>query len=320
MVVLMLLMIVVMAAFVMMMVMMLVLVIVLILIVMMVVMLMLILIAVMVVMVLVLLVVIVIVVVMMAAAVVIVVLVPQALHFHFRQLRSQGRLALHGRHQLLAGELIPGSRDDGSHLIVLAQHGNGGVQLELGDGIGAGQNDGGGGLDLVVIELAEVLHIHLDLAGVHHGHSVAQGHIVAGDLVHRADHVGQLAHTGGLDDDPVGGILRDHLFQRPAEIAHQGAADAAGVHLGNVDARVLQKAAVNADLAKLILNQHQLLTLVALRNHLLDQRGLARAQEAGININFGHKNAPFQKILYRILYHRLSTNTRKFLRAFFTEL
>ena len=233
------------------------------------------------------------VVVMVAAAVIILFLQPLLLQLG--KLRGQRCLALHGLDQLLAGQVIPGGGDDGCHLVMFPQQLHGGVQLELVDGIGTGQDDGGGGFDLVVIELAEVLHIHLDLARVHHSYGIAQGHFVAGHLVHRADDVGQLAHAGGLDDDAVGMVVGNHLFQGLAEVAHQGAADAAGVHLGDVDACVLQKAAVDADFAEFVLDQHQLLALVALGNQLFDQRGLAGTQEAGINVYFGHKNAPSPK-------------------------
>ena len=180
---------------------------------------------------------------------------------------------------------------------MLPQHGNGRVQLALGDGIGTGQDDGGGRLDLVVVELAEVLHIHLDLARVGHGHGVAQRDLVIRHLAHSGDDVGQLAHAGRLDQNTVGMVLGNDLLQRLAKIAHQRAADAAGVHLGDVDAGILQKAAVNADLAELVLDQHQLLPLVAFGDHLFDQGRLARAEEAGENINFCHK----KHLLYKNL-------------------
>ena len=257
----------------------------------------------------------VIIVMVVTAAVVIVLLFFQALLFQSGQLGSQGSLAFHGLDQLRAGEVIPGSGDDGSHLVVLPEHLHSGVQLELIDGIGTGQDDGGGGFDLVVVELAEVLHIHLHLACVHHGHGVAQGHFVARNLVHGADDIGQLAHTGGLDDDAVGMVLGDHLFQSLAEVTHQGAADAAGIHFGDVDARILQEAAVNADLTELILDEHQLLSLVALGNQLLDQGGLAGSQEAGINIYFGHKKAPSLKNSLPVIIPPSVNHYQKFFRA-----
>ena len=173
---------------------------------------------------------------------------------------------------------------------MLPQHGNGRVQLALRDGIGTGQDDGGGGFDLVVVELAEVLHIHLDLARVGHSHGVAQRDLVIRHLAHGGNDVGQLAHAGWLDQNTVGMVLGNDLLQRLAKIAHQRAADAAGVHLGDVDAGILQKAAVNADLAELVLDQHQLLPLVAFGDHFFDQGRLTRAEEAGENINFCHKN------------------------------
>ena len=213
----------------------------------------------------------------------------QALGFQPGQLGGKGCLALHGGDQLFAGQLAPGCGDNGGHRVVLPQNFHGGIQLGLGDRIGAGQDDGGCGLHLVVVELAEVLGVDLDFSGIHNGNGVAQSYVRAGDLVHSTDYVGQLAHAGGFDDNPVGVVLVNDLRQSLAKVAHQGAADAAGIHLRNVDAGVLQKAAVNADLAKLILNQHQLLSLVAFRDHLLDQRGFTSAQEAGININLCHK-------------------------------
>ena len=51
-------------------------------------------------------------------------------------------------------------------------------------------------------------------------------------------------------------VLLNNLSQRLAEVTHQTAADAAGVHFGNVDARILQETAVNADLTELVLDQH----------------------------------------------------------------
>ena len=251
----------------------------------------------MMVMVLVLILVIIVVMVVAAMMVFFLVLFRKALHLHLRQLRRDGRLAFQRLDQLLARQLAPRGGDDGGNGIMLPQHGNGRVQLALGDGIGTGQDDGGGGFDLVVVELAEVLHIHLDLARVGHGHGVAQGDIVVRHLAHGGDDVGQLANAGWLDENAVGMVLGDDLLQCLAEIAHQGAADAAGVHLGDVDAGILQKAAVNADLAELVLDQHQPLPLVAFSDHLFDQGRLARAEKAGENINFCHK----KHLLYKIL-------------------
>ena len=214
----------------------------------------------------------------------------KTLHFQLSQFCCQAGFALHGLEQLLAGQILPRRGDNGCHAVVLPEHGHCGVQLGLGNGIGTRQNNGGSGLHLVVVELTEVLHIHLDLACIGNRHGVAQGDLIVGHFVHCADDIGQLAHTGGLNENPVGVVLLDNLFQSLAEVAHQRAADAAGVHLGNVDARILKETAVNADFAELIFNQHQLLSLVTFGNQLFNQRSLAGAQKSGKNINFCHSN------------------------------
>ena len=149
--------------------------------------------------------------------------------------------------------------------------------------------------DLVVVELAEVLHIDLALGGVGHGDGAAQDH--AGDALCYAlnspDHVGELAHAGGLDEDAVGVELVHHLLQGFAEVPHQGAADAPGVHLADLHPGVSEEAAVNADLPELVLNEDHLLALQCLLQELADQGGLPRAQEAGDHVYFRHSRYSF---------------------------
>ena len=83
-------------------------------------------------------------------------------------------------------------------------------------------------------------------------------------------------------------ILLQDLDQRPPEIAHQRAADAAGVHLVDLDAGLLHKAAVDADLTEFVLNEDDLLSGVGFLDHFLDQGRLACAQETGVNVNNCH--------------------------------
>ena len=228
-----------------------------------------------------------------AAAVVlliVVVMMVMVLMLQFLHVRSQRIPTGHCLQNLCTGELGPGSGHQSSFAVVLADQCHSGIQLSLGNGIGTGQDDGRSSLDLVVVELTEVLHIHLDLAGIGNRHSMTQHHILGDHLFHRSHNIAELAHTGGLDDDAVGVIFLDHLLQGLAEIAYQAAANAAGIHFCNVDAGILQEAAVDADFTELIFDQHQLLALISLLDHLLDQRGLASAEETGINVNFGHNN------------------------------
>lgn len=48
-------------------------------------------------------------------------------------------------------------------------------------------------------------------------------HVVGliGGVLHRHDHVGQLAHAGGLDEDAVRVELSLHVLQRLVEVPHQ---------------------------------------------------------------------------------------------------
>ena len=208
---------------------------------------------------------------------------------HSDKLSLEVVLGGHGLQDLLAGQGVPGSGDDGSGGVLLAQHGHSGGDLFLGGVLGAAQDDAACVADLVVVELTEVLHIHLDLVDVGHGDEAAQLNIqMLGHALDSAGHVGQLADAGGLDNDAVGVVLLHHLLQSGAEIAHQRAADAAGVQLIDLDAGLLQKAAVDADLAELVLDEHDLLACKGLFDELLDKGGLTGAKEAGENIDFGH--------------------------------
>ena len=208
---------------------------------------------------------------------------------HSDQLSLEVVLGGHGLQDLLAGQGVPGGGDDGSGGILLTQHGHSGGNLLLGGVLGAAQDDAACVADLVVVELTEVLHIHLDLVHIGHGDKAVQLHVqVLGHAFHGAGHVAQLAHAGGLDDDAVGVVLLHHLLQGGAEITHQRAADAAGVQLIDLDAGLLQKAAVDADLAELVLDEHDLLACKGLFDELLDKGGLTGAKEAGENIDFGH--------------------------------
>ena len=208
---------------------------------------------------------------------------------HSDKLSFEVVLGGHGLQDLLAGQGVPGGGDDGSGGVLLTQHGHSGGDLFLGGVLGAAQDDAACVADLVVVELTEVLHIHLDLVDVGHGNEAAQLNIqMLGHALDSAGHVGQLADAGGLDNDAVGVVLLHHLLQSGAEIAHQRAADAAGVQLIDLDAGLLQKAAVDADLAELVLDEHDLLACKGLFDELLDKGGLTGAKEAGENINFGH--------------------------------
>ena len=207
------------------------------------------------------------------------------------QLSLQRIGALHGLQELGAGQVVPGGGDDDGGGVMLAEEGHSGLNLSGRGGIGMGQDDAAGVLHLVVEELTEVLHVHLALAGVHHGGEAAQDGTFGGGTLHGADDVGELTYARGLDKDAVRSVLGQHLGQGLTEVTHQRAADAARVHLVDLNTCLGQEAAVDADLTELVLNQHQLLACVSLCDELLDEGGLTGTQEAGENINFGHNGS-----------------------------
>ena len=214
---------------------------------------------------------------------------------HGDQLGLEVVLGGHGLQNLLTGQVIPCGGHDGGGGVLFAQHCHGGGDLFLAGGLGAAEQDAACVADLVIVELAEVLHIHLDLVHIGHGDKAVQLHVqMLRHALHGAGHIAQLANAGRLDDDAVGVVLLHHLLQSGAEIAHQRAADAAGVQLVDLNAAFLQETAVNADLAELVLDQHHLLACKGLGDQLFDQGSFAGAKEAGEDIDFSHvPNASF---------------------------
>ena len=75
--------------------------------------------------------------------------------------------------------LVPRSGYDGSMLVELADHRKSLSELVLGKLLGTAEYDGLCSFYLVLVELAEVLHIHLDLGRVNYGCVGVEYEIVA---------------------------------------------------------------------------------------------------------------------------------------------
>ena len=200
-------------------------------------------------------------------------------------------LLLHCGKNVLAVEVIPRSGNDGSGGVVLSDKLNSSLNLLCLGKIGMGEDDGGSVGDLIVVELAKVLHIHLTLINVgNRGEAIKLG--VSGlNRLNSLDNVGELTYSAGLDDNSVGMEFVKHLNKCLGKIAYKRAADTTGVHLGDLDAGILKETAVNTYLAELVLDEDKLFTAVCLFNKLLYKCGLAGSEEAGKNIYFRH----FQK-------------------------
>ena len=241
---------------------------------------------VMVVMLMLVLIVIIVMVVMVALTLVVIVIIVMVSAYRadilfLKQLLGKVNLGFHRLEDLFARQFIPGSRDDRRVRIFLAKKLHACLQLILGNELAAAQQDRVCALYLVVEELAEVLHVDAALACVNNGYKAGDDHLRVPDALNRANNVGKFADTRGLDEDAVRMELLLHLHERLAEISDKRAADAARVHLGDLDAGVLQKTAVNTDLAELIFNQNHFLALISVSEKFLDERRLAGAQKSG---------------------------------------
>ena len=205
---------------------------------------------------------------------------------------QQGLVAV-GAHDvinLLAGQLIPRRGDDAGVLTrVLTDQLQCFIQALFTDVLRAAQDNCACALQLIVVELTEVLDIHAALGGIADNSQAA--HLDLTLFEYRLDSsgdIGQLTDAGRLDDDAVRGELLEDIVQRLAEIADQRAADAAGIHLSDFNAGILEKAAVNADLTEFVFDEDDFFALQRAFQQLADQRGFACAEKAGNNVNFRH--------------------------------
>ena len=96
--------------------------------------------------------------------------------------------------------------------------------------------------------------------------------------------------------------LLENLFERFGEVADERAADAAGVHLRDLDARFLQERAVDADLAEFVFDEDQLFAVEAVRDQFFDERRLACAQKPAENIDLCHIYPSFPAGIPRLFF------------------
>ena len=198
--------------------------------------------------------------------------------------------------ELFTGERRQRRCDDGCLLVDFANQGDGLINLLLIGNVRARKHNGLCILHLVVEELAKVLHIELRLLHIDQcDRGVARNEKLFLDVRNRAQYVRELTHTGGLDDNAVRRVLTENLLQRGREITDQGAANAAGIHLPHLNARILQKAAVNADFTEFVLNEHYLFAGQCLREQFFNKSGLSRTEKTGndIYLSLCHDEPPF---------------------------
>ena len=201
---------------------------------------------------------------------------------------GEGILLLHCCEDILAVELVPRGCYDSRLGVMLSDKLNGLLCLMRLCNVCVRENDAGCVSDLIVVEFTEVLHIHLALVHVGDGGEAIKDSVLCLNRLYSLDNVGQLSYSAGLDDNSVGVEFVKHLSERLRKITNERAADTAGIHLGDLNARILKKAAVDTDLTELVFDEYKLFACVGFLNKLFDKCSLAGSEEAGENIYFRH--------------------------------
>ena len=232
---------------------------------------------------------------LLTVIVVMVVLVMLLLNLFYKMLKSIG--LFHRGKDILTVKALPRGGYDGSLTVMLTDKLYALLNLMLLYLTGMGQNDAGGICNLIVIKLTEILHIHLALACIGNGGEAIKLCLIRLNLADSLNNVGELSYAGGFDYNSVGTVLLKNLSESLGKITDKGATDTARIHLGNLNARICKKSAVDAYLTEFVLYKNYLFTGKRLLKKLFNKSGLSRTEKAGKYVNFGH-----DKILFNYFY------------------
>ena len=199
--------------------------------------------------------------------------------------------ALNGIEDHFAVEFRDGCRDDGGVLIVLAKELHTLGDFFFADLVCPCQDDSTCIGDLVIEKFAKILEIDFALGCVYNGGGAVEVHLRAlGSIVDGTHNVRELADTGGLDQDALGSIGGHDFPEGGAEITDQRAADAACVHLTDLNAGLFKESAVNTDLTEFVFDQNDFRACKSIFEKLFNECRLAGTQESGNDIYFCHCN------------------------------
>ena len=200
----------------------------------------------------------------------------------------KGVLALYSKKYIFAVKVAPRRGYDNRVFVMLTQKSDCCRNLFVLRSIGVRKDYCRCVFNLIVKELAKVLHIHFALVDICNGGKRVKLRILDTGVFHRLYYVGELTYARRLDNHSVGVKFVKHLYKCRRKITYKGAADAAGVHFGYFDSRILKKAAVNTDFTKLIFDKNDFLTRIGFLYQFLNKRSLSGSQKARKNINFSH--------------------------------
>ena len=224
----------------------------------------------------------------MAVALFIVVVMMMCFFVFFFQFLGEQFCCFHRMQDLLAVQCIPRGRDDIRFAVQAAQQFDRLRQLFLACILRAAENDGTRVFHLIAEELTEVLEIHLAFLGIHNSGKAVERNVCTVNFFNSVDDVAELADTGGLDDYTVRREFIQHFRQRFFKIADKTAADASGIHFGDLDARILQKTAVDTDLSELVFDQNDFFAAQRFAKQLFNERCFSGTKKTGDNIDFCH--------------------------------
>ena len=147
---------------------------------------------------------------------------------------------LNGLQNCSAVQLGQRRSNNGRFVVMLANHLHTIINLILTYFISPAKNNSTGVCYLINKELTEILNVHLTLGSIHNCHGAVDLYIqVHSHILHRLQHIGKFSHTGGLNQNTLRRIGTYNLLQRGSKITYQRTADTAGVHLLNLNARLL---------------------------------------------------------------------------------
>ena len=161
-------------------------------------------------------------------------------------------------------------------------------------------------LYLILVELAEILHIHIVSLGINDSCEAVELDLVIIQVLNSDDNIGELAYSGWLDEDSVRVILLDNLIKSLSEITYECAADASCNHLVDLDSGLSQKSGIYSDLSEFVLDKNDILVLITLSNKLLDESRLTCSEKSRKNVDFCHVSLPLFLYINRLIYWHIS--------------
>ena len=252
-------------------------------------------------------------------ALIVVMVMMSMLLFEILKSTFESILFLHCGQYILAVKLVPRSGYDRSVSIMLSDKLNSGKNLLLLSNVRMGKNNRRCIGNLIVVELAKVLHIHLTLIYVCYSGKAIQLSLRINRL-NRFYNVRELSNSAGLNDNSVRIELIKNLDKSLGKITYKGATYAAGIHLRDLDAGILEKSSIYTDLAKFIFDKHKLLTRVCFLDQFFYKCCFTGTKKSGKNIYFSHfqliarrqTSANSNILLLYIFSLKMSSNTPHF--------